>query len=62
MRQRPSIRTKYRLDRPPRDASLIVVPYTVPVKVYWDAELEQWVLQHPLHVETLDAVTRWRRP
>jgi hypothetical protein len=62
MRQRPSIRTKYRVDRPPQDGSEIVVPYTLAIKVYWDDDLERWVLAWPLHVESLIDVTRWRRP
>jgi hypothetical protein len=61
VRRCPTIRTNYRFDPPPRDGSNIVVPYTLPLTVYWDAELEQWIVVHPVCIETIDDFIRWRR-
>lgn len=63
MRSKPSIRTKYRFDPPPKDGSEIVVPKSFPLHVYWDRNLQCWVLSRPLSIETLDdPIMRWRRP
>jgi hypothetical protein len=61
MRQRPSIRTKYRVDQPPKDGTDIVVPYTMALTVYWDAELEQWIVVRPVRIETINDFIRWRK-
>lgn len=60
-RQRPSIRTKYRVDPPPRDGSSIIVPRSFDLKVYWDRHLRTWVLERPLKIEMIDDVTRWKK-
>jgi hypothetical protein len=61
-RRRP--RTEYRTDAPPRDGTEIVVSMWVALTVYWDEEMQCWVLSRPFKIETLDRsleINRWRR-
>ena len=47
---------------PPKDGSEIVIPLTLLTTVYWDDELEGWVLNKPIHLEILHIdILRWRR-
>lgn len=45
----------------PKDGSTIIVPLTGAVRVFWCDELKTWVLNHPLHVESIAHPEGWSR-
>jgi hypothetical protein len=49
------------IDTAPKDGTVIDVPLNAVVRVYWDPEMQTWVLCHPLHIETIRRPTGWLR-
>jgi hypothetical protein len=44
----------------PQDGCTIIVPIETSVRAFWCRDLRRWVLNTPLHVESVESITRFR--
>lgn len=48
------------MDTAPKDGSTIIIPLTGHVRCFWCKDLERWVLNNPLHIESVYDPKKWR--
>lgn len=46
----------------PKDGSDVLFPIEFVGRAYWCGDLKRWVLAYPLHMEFVNAPTRFRLP